>query len=356
MDWEALKYSISQQQTIVFIGEGVTYNYQNPSNEMDSFNQIAEGLGDEALSLHQKDGLFILKKARKTRLMPKLNAFYGQDFQNPILEKLIEIPFHLLISITPDVTLKKAFLHKNYSFQHDFYKLNQKDKLEKPSGERPLLYNLFGCIEGGKDDLYVEHRDLFNYVKSIYNPNSEPPDALLSYFTQERTDTIIFLGCDFDKWYFQLILHLLKIHTIESSTSLHESGFRSDWKSVYEEGFKINFITQEMANFVNELHAQFEPEELRQAPTRMIAPREYLLDNFMRFFVNALDSGGFSFFCMSHYAPVFEEFVEDMGRTQRISLLLNHVRKEDKYEELLSQMREENPKQYENHSPYYEEG
>lgn len=119
-------------------------------------------------------------------------------------------------------------------------------------------------MEGGKDDLYVEHADLFDYVRSIYNPNSEPPDAIMSYFAKGKTDTIIFLGCDFDKWYFQLILHLLKIHDIENNTSVLNNT-TNDWQNVYEQKFKINFVEDNLEEFVHNLHKQFDASELRKA-------------------------------------------------------------------------------------------
>lgn len=88
---------------------------------------------------------------------------------------------------------------------------------------------------------------------------------MLSFFNEDKTDDIIFLGCDLDKWYFQLILHLLNIQDIESSTFLSGQDFDSDWRNVYEEGFKVNFINHDLESFVNTLHEQFEAEELRKA-------------------------------------------------------------------------------------------
>ncbi|MDX2303799.1 MAG: SIR2 family protein [Microscillaceae bacterium] len=266
MDWEALKDSILDGQTILFLGQGMTYNYQKPQNEFLVFEQIAQELGENALALHQKDGLFILKNAKKRQLVAKLKAFYEQDFSNPLLEKLAEIPFHLIVHITPDISLKKVFESKSFPFEHAYYKLHKKEVLTEPTPSKPLIYHLFGCVEGGKDDLYIEHTDLFNYVRSIYNPHSAPPEVIMSHFTKEKTDTIVFLGCDFDKWYFQLILHLLKIDEIKSSnTSLIQKDFYSDWKQVFEEGFQVKFIDDDLEEFVNTLYACFEPSELRKA-------------------------------------------------------------------------------------------
>jgi|GEM_PF-4872165 len=264
IDWDALADSIKEGQTILFLGQGITYNYQNPGNEALAFAQIRQELGEDALSFHQKDGLFILKTTPKRKLTPKLKEFYGKDFTNPLLEKLAEIPFHLIISLTPDVALKKVFQARQFPHAHAYYKLNQKDDLGKPEKEKPLLYNLFGCVEGGKDDLYIEHADLFDYVRSIYNPNSEPPDVIMSCFAKGKTDTIIFLGCGFDKWYFQLILHLLKIHDIETNTSVLNNT-ANDWQNVYEQKFKINFVEDNLEEFVHNLHQQFAPAELRKA-------------------------------------------------------------------------------------------
>lgn len=265
IDWDVLTDSIADGQTILVLGQGISYNYQKPKNEKHFFENLLTEFGEGKLNFHQKDGLFLLKNLRKRKIISKLKGFYEQDFSNPLLEKIADMPFHLVLSLTPDVSLKKVFEAKNFDFEHSYYKLYHRDELEKPSEDKPLLYNLFGCVEGGRDDIYIEHSDLFDYLKSIYNPDSALPETLLSFFTKDKTDTIIFLGCDLDKWYFQLILHLLNIQDIESSTSFTGKDFDSDWRNVYEEGFKVNFINHDLESFVNTLYEQFEADELRKA-------------------------------------------------------------------------------------------
>ena len=63
--------------------------------------------------------------------------------------------------------------------------------------------------------------------------------------------------------YFQLILHLLQINDIEKNTSLNKTNVNSDWIQVYQEGFKINFIEQDIKEYIDTLHATFDSSDLR---------------------------------------------------------------------------------------------
>jgi len=275
IDWEALADSILDENTILFLGQGASINYENPQREQEEFDKILDDLKED-VNLHQKDGLFILKNSRKRRsIVRKLKEFYKEDFSNPVLEKIAEIPFHLIINLTPDVSIKQVFENKDFTFEHDFYELDTQKESPIPRKEKPLLYNLFGCIESkNRQNIFVEHQDLFNYLKSLYTANSSISATLKSYFTKEKTDNIIFLGCDFEKWYFQLILHLLQIQDIESNISLNPQNKKNDWHSVYQEGFKINFIAHDLKEFVDNLHEVFEEEELRKAKKTTYSPEE----------------------------------------------------------------------------------
>ncbi len=265
MDFDALADSILEGQTILIIGSEITYNYPDPAREQAFFKEIMAELGETSLDFHQKDGLFILKNARKRAVLPRLKKFYEEDFSNPILEKIAEIPFHLILSLSPDASLHKVFERKGFDFEQGYYKLNQRETLAKPESSNPLIYQLFGSVLGGKDDMYLDHNDLFKYVRSIYNPQSTLPEAILSYFVPKKSDTLIFLGCNFDKWYFQLILNLLNIQDIESSTFLSETEFQSEWRTVYEQGFKLNFVMDNSQTFIDKLHQVFDKDELRKA-------------------------------------------------------------------------------------------
>lgn len=175
IDWEYLSESIRDEKTVLVLGDSVTYNYANAQQEQNLLKDLQEEFGEDSINFHQKDGLFLLKNLQKSKLARRLKKFYEQDFSNPLLEKIAEMPFHLIISLTPDVSLKKVFEAKNYDFVHSHYKLNQRDELHKPQKAQPLLYNLFGSVEGGKDNIYIDHQDLFGYLQSIYNPNSTLP-------------------------------------------------------------------------------------------------------------------------------------------------------------------------------------
>ncbi len=105
-NWDFITRSIEQNKTVLFIGPEVTINYTQPKREAEFLKEISQQYRDEILSYHEEDG-FLIFKDENTKLLylNKIRALYEQDFSNPVLEKIAEIPFHLIISITPDLRL-----------------------------------------------------------------------------------------------------------------------------------------------------------------------------------------------------------------------------------------------------------
>jgi hypothetical protein len=286
-DLHALADSVREGQTILFLGQGVSCDYGDPGAELRLFNSIAAEIGSNAIELHQKDGLFILKNCSKRNVLSKLKPFYEQDFSNPLLQKIAEIPFHLYMVTTPDKSLENIFMQRNLLCKTDFYELC-KEEIPAASAAAPLIYNLFGSVKGdARKNLFVDHFDLFEYVKAVYTPDSSLPDTLMSYFTKSKTDNIIFLGCNFDKWYFQLILHLLRIVDIESCKSLEGEPGEGEWRSIYKNGFRISFVNENPEAFIDRLHGCFNENELRKA----LPDNENNIEQFKEELLRLIDEG-----------------------------------------------------------------
>jgi len=357
INWQFITDAIERQKTILFLGHGVSINYKNPNHESAFFQDFIGKNQDDILSYHQQDGFLIFRNQdAKLLSLNKIRPFYEQDFSNDLLEKLAEIPFHLVISLTPDLSLKKVFERKQFLHTHHYYRTKIRTEIdENPSKEKPLLYNLLGCV---KDDesLISSHYDLFNLVQSIY-ADKNLPEKITSVFQKDLTKNIIFLGLDFEKWYFQMILHLLNINydsCIRYAASQRELSH--EHQTLIESEFKINFVSKDLKSFVETLHSQFPTEKLRKPSADAHKKnRKYLKNNILKFSAKAFNATDFETFCMINFEKVHEEFTPEMGQTKRISLLLDYLERNDEYENFLELAKEENPVQYKNFAPYYEE-
>ncbi len=355
INWNFTTKSILNQKTVVFVGHGLTINHQNEEAERSFFQEIAQGGSQDIPSFHAEDGFLIFaNETAKLLYASEIRPFYERDFRNPILEKLAEIPFHLLITLTPDLTLNRIFEDKNFAYQHQYYKPKITQEIaQKPTAEKPLIYNLLGCVKD-EESLITSHYDLFNYVESIY-ADKNLPEALTSVFSREQTTNIIFLGLDFDKWYFQLLLHLLKINFEPCVRyAAGQAQMNVPLQTLYESHFKINFVPNEIAQFVDQLHAQFQPGQLRQPAEAGATPKHYHKKQILKLLAKAFNATDFETFCFLNYEEVKDNFTPAQSQSARLGMLLEHVDRQQGYEELLALVREENPVQYKAYEPYYD--
>ncbi len=356
-NWEFIAKSILDRKTILFLGHGATINYQNPNHEAAFFQEFVGKNQQNILSYHAEDG-FLVFKSKETKLLSisKILPFYEQDFANPLLEKIADIPFHLVISLTPDLSLKSVFERKQFAHQHRYYRTKQKIEIdENPTAEKPLLYNLLGCVKD-EESLLTSHYDLFNLVSSVYG-DKNLPEKITSVFNQTQTKNIIFLGFDFSKWYFQLLLHLLNINydSCVRYATLQQDLSKTQ-QTLVEAEFKINFVNDDLDNFVNRLHSQFKPEQLRKPSVDALKKnRKYLKDNMIRFLAKAFDSTEFKTFCIIYFEKVKEKFTDEQSQTTRINFLMEYLEAYNDYENFLTLAKEHNPVQFKNFAPYYEE-
>ncbi|TAH21219.1 MAG: hypothetical protein EAZ08_04265 [Cytophagales bacterium] len=357
INWEFIARTIENQKTILFLGHGVSINYQNPKHEAAFFQDFVGQRQADILSYHEQDGFLVFKNHdAKLLSLNKIRPFYEQDFSNPLLEKIADIPFHLIISLTPDLSLKKIFERKQFAHTHQYYRTKIRTEAgESPTKEKPLLYNFLGCVKD-EESLITSHYDLFNLVQSIY-ADKNLPEKITSVFNKELTKNIIFLGFDFEKWYFQLILHLLGINydsCIRYAAS--QQNLSEAHQTLIESEFKINFASNDLESFVNTLHSQFSAEKLRKPSAEATKQnRKYLKNNIMKFMAKAFNATDFETFCMINFDEVYDNFTPTQGQSARLNALLDYLERKSDYENFLDLAKEENPVQFKNFAPYYEE-
>lgn len=356
INWELIVESINQLKTVLFIGPELTINYGKPSEESGFLKAFAQQHPNDVLSFHEEDEFLIFKdETTKLNYLYKIRDFYQKDFTNPLLEKLSEIPFHLIISITPDLSLNRIFEARKFAYEPAYYKTKITQEIgSQPSANKPLIYNLLGCVED-PESLIISHYDLFGLIQSIYADRNLPQE-ITSAFNRDVTQNIIFLGFDFNKWYFQLILHLLKINfdpCVRYAASQDLKG--KHLQTLCESHFKILFISNDPVHFVNTLHSKFPSGQLRQSLPKPQTRQKPKKENIKWFLEKAFDSGHFGTFCMINFEEVYDNFTPEQSQVSRIIALMDYVRKHEEWDKLLSEGKKYNPVQYKNFEPYYEE-
>jgi len=355
INWDFVVRSILSEKCILFVGPGLSINYNNPNNQADALKAITEKSKNDILSYHEKDGFLVFKDENAKLLsLGKIREFYQQNFVNPVLEKLAEIPFHLIINVTPDATLQDIFKKKNFAFSSNFYSTKMLRELSSPPKKAtPLIYNLFGTVEDD-ESLIVSHYDLFNYLKASYSHNSMPVE-IKNAFSKDFTNNIIFLGFDFDKWYYQLILNLLNLNFEPCiKYAFLQDNLDNDIKTLYESHFKLNFEAKHIEKFVTTLHEQFSAEQLRKPAEAGKTQKKYLKPNIIKFLNAAFNATDLDTLCLCYFEDVHNQFTAEQSKITRINMLIDYVSKNNAYDDLLEPAKEQNPVMFEKFAPYFE--
>lgn len=357
INWGFIRESILEEKAILFLGPGITYGFKVQSLQEEFYKKMIEENPNDILSYHKQDGFLIFNSHEaKVFSLKNIIKFYEQDFYHPILDKIAEIPFHMIISTTPDITLNNTFDQKQFRYNHQYYRTKIKYKIEEAiTADYPLIYHLLGCIKD-KNSLLTSHYDLFRLMESVY-ADKNLPDALTSAFHKDKTLRIIFLGFDFEKWYFQLLLYLLGIQYEDCKRfAAIQNGFSGEFKTLYESEFKINFVTAGIEEFVNKLHSLFDFDMLRKPSIDgKQVNRKYIKGNILKFLSKAFNSTQFETFCFINFEEVEAEFTTGQNQSIRLNLLLKYVIEHNELDRLLILAKEENPIQYKRFAPYYEE-
>lgn len=256
IDWDFIIETIKAEKCILFIGPEV-FSHPLHGSIQDNLKAFLDVKNNEdILSYYDKDGFFLFKSSgAKTKTYYKIKKFYLDEFPwtTEIFEKISQIPFHAIISVSPDETILKTFKKLQVRYKFDFYWKNQKvENVATPTKKIPLIYNIFGSIRQ-EESLILTHDDLFDYFKSIFGARTMP-DELKTVLTTAHN--YIFLGLEFDKWYMQLLLRLLYLHheTYKFARYAANQELTDEICSLCINEFKIEFVSRKIEEFVNELY------------------------------------------------------------------------------------------------------
>ena len=354
--WGQLAQAIREGKCLVFLGPDATVNYGDHTRQARFLEDLAQKNPHDILAYHSQDGFLVFKDHRTRSLYEmEIRDFYLRQVHNPMLDKLAAIPFHTAISMTPDHALRETFHRHAFPCFSQHYATKVKLPLHQaPSAQCPLLYNLLGSVSD-PHTIVCTHADLFSIMQSIY-ADKNLPDDLTALFDADRTRSIIFLGFEFDKWYFQLLLHILGIR-IDTCWryAVAQQLPASHNKTLFESQFEIEFVSHGLMDFVDQLHAQFSLEELRMPAPGAAHTQKARKGKVLQFITKAFSPSELEVFCLIHFEEVQREFTPEMSQTKRIALLMDHLERTGQYGRLLEAGRQENPYQYQQCGPYYEQ-
>jgi hypothetical protein len=270
IDWEFIIETIKHQKCVLFLGPDLlSLDFDNSlEEEISSFLEVETNA--DIKSFYPNDGLFLFSsRAKKTKTFYKLKKFYSQPSRNLNLlyEKIAQIPFHLIINLSPDLVFAETMSRIGYAHSFSYFWKNTAEAplFTRPSRDRPAIYNLLGTIEQ-QESMVLSHTDLFEYLEAIFG-SSTLPEILKKEIKEAHN--FIFLGVPFQRWYMQLLLRILYIHNDYDFVRYAASQVSTmEIQAFCSEHFKIEFVPNRIEAFVEELFTKCEEAEILNEPSQ----------------------------------------------------------------------------------------
>jgi hypothetical protein len=244
-DWQTLLDKIKEGECILCVGPEI-YTDKNHKTLEQQFQELLDEWNDPNIKAYP-DGLFLfVKPSKRTDLVSELKLFYKKPFPEATaaLEKLVQLPFPLILSLVPDQLIadvmeaqgtvpRKAFYWKNKSAEELY------PDFAAPSASDSVVYNILGDV-GTDESLILSFEDLFSYFESVFKAQSMPEKVKEAIM---KAKYFICIGISYDKWYMQLLLSYLNMHKLEIKKLAANQSLDARSQSVYKDRFDFNFPT-----------------------------------------------------------------------------------------------------------------
>jgi len=253
---ELLADNIQRETCIVLLGPSLSVDLQDKYREFLLSKQ-------ETYDIEIDHESFVLfhNKAKRQLFYTGLKRFYEEHAQPlDIHRKLVQIPFHLLLSTAADLRTQRAWEQSGLEYSFQFYDKRENPRdIERPTAAKPLLYNLFGSVQE-PDSLVVSYDDLFKFLFAILRDKQLPRELDR---TIKSSKVFLFLGFDFEQWFLKIILRLFNLHEEPSPFAneikdVQNEITRKSWtsennKNFFIKNFNMEFIDVNVEELVNDL-------------------------------------------------------------------------------------------------------
>lgn len=220
--WDSLAQSIADGEAVLILGPDAIPRYpagQDSAGVETSFSQLSRQVIQQTPGIginyfYDRDRLFLFRDAESKMLARKVVRDLARDPgwlpDEELLRQIVAMPFHLVLSLSPDRAVYDAFCRYTTAPQFDFVSPYGKlpgAPISEPTAHNPLVFNLCGNVLDKRDSPILDYFDLFQLVIKLLGNSDEIPTWLGRKLRE--ADTYILLGFQFDKWYSQLFLHYL---------------------------------------------------------------------------------------------------------------------------------------------------
>ena len=229
------------------------------ASENSYLNELITFLQAKDCEVSSSDEGFLHFGKAEANALDQIKEFFNAGNSNPVYEMIAQIPFHLIISLSPDLLLEKTFDQLNLPYRSRFYLKRESqdfgdDEMKdfKFDEKTPLIYHLLGSVDD-KESLVFTFSDLFDYLQSIFGQYELP--KYLMYELKKRVEHFVILGFQYEKWYFKLLFKLLNKREKTSIKAYFDSKkINEDVRRFYESNLSFVFVESKPREFISDLY------------------------------------------------------------------------------------------------------
>ena len=237
---------------VLFLGSKLDYDTDNLSLRralLNNLNDIFSECGDESIAPEYKNNFYYVteKFANNKGRKPFFNFYANNLKSNIIHDKIVQLRFKTIINTTHDFSIYSTYNRIKHT-DFGFYNHKGDVKYEHFDENYPLVYNLFGKFDNDLSMIITE-RDQLAFWKSLYREDLRLPNSLLN---RVRHNPILFLGVDFDNWFFRMLCNI-----IEPRAKLYGNGLPNDINKgnliIYKDIYGIQYFEKKPSELLEEL-------------------------------------------------------------------------------------------------------
>lgn len=264
VNWEYIIDTIKSEKCVLVLGPEVAVNHEGAPLHEALGSYLGVDADPDILYFNDDDFFLFRDETAKFPTYLNIQKFYNQTEPSEIYTKIAQIPFHLIVSLSPDMLLKKVMEANQIPHNFEYYRKYENPRnTVSPSRDVPLIYNLFGSIEDD-ESLIFTHDDMFDFLEAVLGSYQLPKEIKNQL---KSAKNYILLGFTFEKWYVKLILRLFNLHSgrFLRYASKSKAIISAESKELYENHFRINFIEKDLNHFINKIYTLCEEDgQLRE--------------------------------------------------------------------------------------------
>jgi len=254
--------ALKRKSCILFVGPEISVDDNNTSIHEKFYQELCDNSEENELQYDKNTGFF--QPNKDPWFDGDIKDFYSGDFKKQnkkgqeIIKKLVSLPFKLIISLTPDNTVKDTF--EKYDLQNEFIFYDKTDIPKiKPTEEKPVILNILGSAESATSEWkYIfTYKDFYEFIKNISIP-SEIENEI------KNAVHFLFIGFDFEKFYNTLLLFILKLNKEDDIRKFKQvvepDKLNSNVNQLLKKEFNISLIERNNSEFAD-LIIQFAKDE-----------------------------------------------------------------------------------------------